>query len=235
VRLKANVERSYRVPNFDELFFPDKGFIRGNPALEPEDAIGFDAGFEIALERLGPLRDVALEAAYFRNDIDDSIVFVLINPFTVAPVNTGAATSQGVEAGLGFGLTPWLRFSGNYTFLDATLDATGTPLPGRARNELGGRAQLGPPSGVAKLVFEAIWTDQIPTTFTGLTKISGRTVLNASVSLNLARVARLARWLPLRDCVLSFGTNNLLDVSVRDAMFFPQPGRAFYGLVELRR
>ena len=37
LRLQANWEESYRVPQFDELFFPDKGFIRGNPALRPEE------------------------------------------------------------------------------------------------------------------------------------------------------------------------------------------------------
>ena len=60
LRVKGNVERSYRVPNFDELYFPDKGFIRGNPSLAPEEAINYDVGFELAFERVGPLSNVAL-------------------------------------------------------------------------------------------------------------------------------------------------------------------------------
>lgn len=235
LRFKANVERSYRVPNFDELYFPDKGFIRGNPALAPEEAINYDVGFELAFERVGPLSKVGFEAAYFRNQIDESIVFVLINPFTVAPLNTGAATAQGAELAAAANLTRWLRLRANYTYLDATLDDTGTPLPGRASNEVTARAELGPPSGAARLVFESVYTSSIPTTFTGQTRISGRVVLNASLSTNLARVATLPRWLPLQDVVLSVGATNLTDVSVRDATFFPQPGRAWFVAAELRR
>ena len=235
LRFKTNVERSYRVPNFDELYFPDKGFIRGNPALRPEEAINFDIGFELAFERVGPLSNVAFEAAYFRQDIDDSIVFVLINPFTVAPVNTGSATAQGAELALSAGVTSWLRLRANYTFLDATLDATGTPLPGRTRNEVTTRAELGPPSGLARLVVESIYTDDIPTTFTGGTRISARVVLNASLSTNLTRLASLRRWLPFSDVVVSVGATNLTNASVRDATFFPQPGRAYFVTAEIRR
>ena len=235
LRLKTNVERSYRVPGFDELYFPDKGFIRGNPALDPEKAINFDVGFELAFERVGPLANVSFEAAYFRQDIDDSIVWVLINPFTVAPVNTGAATAQGAELALAASPAPWLRLRANYTYLDATLDGSNAPLPGRTQNEVSARAELGPASGIARLVFESIYTGRIPTTFTGGTEISGRVVLNASLSSNLARFASLRKWLPLADMVVSVGGTNLTDASVRDATFFPQPGRAWFVTAEIRR
>ena len=63
LRVKANGERSYRAPNFDELFFPDKGFIRGNPNLRPEKAWKADAGIELGFEKLWLLDDVRLQAA----------------------------------------------------------------------------------------------------------------------------------------------------------------------------
>ena len=75
-----------------------------------------------------------------------------------------------------------------------------------------------PPSGLARLVFESIYTDDIPTTFTGGTRISARVVLNASVSTNLTRISALKRWLPFQDVVLSVGGTNLTDASVRDAV-----------------
>ena len=36
------VENSFRYPNFNELYFPDQGFIRGNPDLEKEESINAD-------------------------------------------------------------------------------------------------------------------------------------------------------------------------------------------------
>jgi len=44
LRLKGNVQRAWRVPSFDELYLPDKGFIRGNPDLRPEEADSYDVG-----------------------------------------------------------------------------------------------------------------------------------------------------------------------------------------------
>jgi len=145
------------------------------------------------------------------------------------------ATAQGAELAISAGFTSWLRMRANYTFLDATLDATGTPLPGRTRNEVAARAELGPASGLARLVVESIYTDEIPTTFTGRTRISARVVLNASLSSNLARIAPLRRWLPFQDVVVSVGATNLTNASVRDATFFPQPGRAYFVTAEIRR
>ncbi|MCE9624963.1 MAG: TonB-dependent receptor [Deltaproteobacteria bacterium] len=44
VALKSNVENSFRYPSFNELYFPDQGFLRGNPNLLKEEAINFDVG-----------------------------------------------------------------------------------------------------------------------------------------------------------------------------------------------
>ncbi|HEY5656895.1 MAG TPA: TonB-dependent receptor, partial [Myxococcota bacterium] len=39
LRIRGNAGRAFRVPTFDELYLPDKGYIRGDPSLEPEDAL----------------------------------------------------------------------------------------------------------------------------------------------------------------------------------------------------
>ncbi len=225
LRLKGNLERAYRVPSFDELFLPDQGFLRGNPGLQPERAVSWDAGAALAFSGPWPLDRVTFEAAYFENDIDDSIVFVLISPFTVAPVNTGKATTRGVEASAAVGVFGWLELAANYTHLDATLDATGTPLPGRSPNNLWGRVQLGPPSGLFKLFAEALYTDVIPVSESGGTVLPARTVYDAGIVVDLVRVPGLGPRIPLRHFLLSFAASNLTDVGVRDAQFFPQPGR----------
>ena len=55
-----------------------------------------------------PLTDAFLEAAYFRNDVDDSIVFLLVSPSLVEPRNTGDATIDGVELSGGFRVFDWV-------------------------------------------------------------------------------------------------------------------------------
>lgn len=225
LQLKANFEGAYRVPSFDELYFPDEGFLRGNPGLRPEEAWTWDAGGSVHHAGPWPLDRVSLEAAWFDQDIDNSIVYVLISPFTVAPVNTGAATARGVEVAASAGLLRWLETRVSYTHLDAFYAANGAPLPGRSPNELSGRVTFGPPSGLFRLFADALYTDVIPVSESGNTILPARTTYDAGLVVDVVQLPWLGQRLPLRRLLVSFEASNLTDVSVRDAQFFPQPGR----------
>jgi outer membrane receptor protein involved in Fe transport len=224
--IKGNFERSFRVPNFDELYFPDRGYIRGNPALRPEQAVNTDIGMKLALPRIGPVQNAFLEAAYFHNDIDDSIVFLLVSPSLVEPRNTGAATIDGFEISGGFGVFEWVSLSANYTHLDARIDATGTKLPGRADDETNVRIEMGPPSRAVRVIGEVQITSEIPVSDSGNTILPARTVFDAAISVDLMRLGWWPAQLPARSLLLTLEGTNLGDVAVRDAQFFPQPGRS---------
>ena len=233
LRLRANAGRSYRAPNFDELYL-DEGSLRGNPALRPEEAWDLDAGVELAFERLGPLDGLRFEIAGFHREIDDSIVFQLITSNVVAATNTGPARVTGFELGGGAALG-WLAFRGSYTWLDTERKSTGQPLPGRPDSEYTLRLVLEPPSGLLKLVGESVTTSPIPAGFSGNRIIPGRTVYHASAVFDLARIPGLPDDLLLRSrrVLLSVNGTNLSDQAVRDAQGFPQPGRMFVFRMEL--
>lgn len=224
LRLRANAGRAFRVPNFDELYHPDQGYIRGNPDLAPEDAWNFDAGFELVLAQLGPLADLRLVAAYFRREIDESIVWVPVNNITIASINTGDATAQGVELSLALRLTDYLRVALNHTELDSERDATGKSLPGQPERESFARVQLGPPQRW-KLIGEWQRTDDLLVNEGGGRYLPSRTVWNASAAYDVASLS----WLPLDGWLSDFWIfvegNNLSDEAVRDTLAFPQPGR----------
>jgi len=250
LRLKANGQRSYRIPDFDELYFPDKGFIRGNPNLKPERAWNADAGFELGFARLWLFDAVTLQAAFFYQDVENSIVFQRISPSTVAPTNTEDARVLGMELSGSFELLGWLGFSGNWTHQDAELDQSrlprvpglfapigqlpGTALPGQADDEYVLRLRLGPSSGLFKLVAERRYTSKIHLSFADTPTLSARTVYDVSASVDLSQVWRPdVRWLPGR-LLASFGVSNVGDESVRDSVGFPQPGRALHFGLEAR-
>ena len=230
--IKGNLERSFRVPNFDELYFPDRGYIRGNPALQPEQAVNADVGAKFALPRIGPVSDAFLEAAWFHNDIDDSIVFLLVSPSLVEPRNTGAATIDGFEISGGFGVFDWVSVSANYTHLDARIDSNSAPLPGRADDETNVRIEVGPPSRAVRVVGEVQITSEIPVSDSGNTILPARTVFDAAISVDLVRLGWWPTQLPARSLLLTLEGTNLSDRAVRDAQFFPQPGRSFALRVE---
>jgi outer membrane receptor protein involved in Fe transport len=224
LRFQGNVERSYRVPNFDELYVDD-GLVRGNPSLQPEDALDADVGFELGFAEVGPVEDVELSLAWFRNDIENSIVFQLISEGVTSATDSGEALARGLELSGGFSLLGWLRFFGNYTHLDAHTVPLGFPLPGRAENEYLLRLELGPASRLVKLVGEARHTGEIPARPGGGTVIAARTVYDASLALDLRQLPFWPARLGGERCVFSVTGANLTDVAVRDAMGFPQPPR----------
>ena len=222
--IKGNVERSYRVPNFDELYF-DEGAFRGNPNLKPEEAFNADVGIELGLDAWGPIEAGWFEFALFRNDIDESILFQLIGNNVVAATNTGPAEIDGLELAGGFRLFGWIGFSGNWTLLDARVKKDGAPLTGRAESEYLLRLELGPPSRVVRLVGERVYTSEIPVTSTGGTRISARAIYGLSFTVDIAQLPWVGEHIPGRELLFSVAVKNLTDRSVRDAAFFPQPGR----------
>jgi len=224
IRLRSQLGRAYRAPNFDELFHPDQGFIRGNPELAAEDAWNFDVGLELELEAVGPFSRLRLSGAWFRREIDDSIVWILINPRTLAPINTGSATTEGFELAGSVDLTRYLRLSANHTRTDSERDATGKRLPGQAEEETHVRLRIGPEAHW-KLVGEMEHVGEILVNEGGGRRLPARTVWNVSASLNLASLPflQLDRW--ASEIWLFAELDNLSDEAVRDAISFPQPGR----------
>lgn len=232
IRFKGQFAGSYRAPSFDELFHPDRGFIRGNPLLRPEEAWTASGSVEIDLRRIGPFSAVSASLATFHREIDESITWILISPRTIAPVNTGPARATGVEFGVAL---EWTRFVGlalNHTFVESERRSSGGELPGQAPHDTFLRLRIGP-EDAWKLVGELHRIDDIPVTEGGSRTLPDRLVANLSASLDLAKL----RWLPVerpRALWLFFDLNNLSDEAVRDSVSFPQPGRNATAGIDLR-
>lgn len=233
IRARAHVGRAYRAPNFDELFHPDEGFIRGNPALDPEDAWNFDVGGELAFAKLGPFSNLTLRGSWFRREIDESIVFVLINAQTIQPINTGKASFDGYEFAASLDFTRYARLLLNYTETDSRRDKTGSRFPGQAGHEAFAKLRVGP-EDFWKLVVEVEFVGEILVSEGDTRRLPDRTVWNASAALDLAQLPALGfdRW--LGEFWIFVEGNNLGDEAVRDSLSFPQPGRRFSSGVEVR-
>jgi vitamin B12 transporter len=233
IRARAHAGRAYRAPNFDELFHPDEGFIRGNPDLDPEDAWNFDVGGELSFAQLGPFSNLTLRGAWFRRDIDESIVFVLINAQTIQPINTGSATSDGYELSASLDLTRYARLLLNYTKTDSRRDKTGSRFPGQPDREAFAKLRIGP-EDFWKIVVEAQYVGEILVSEGDTRTLPDRTVWNASAALDLAQLSVLGldRW--TGSFWVFVEGDNLGDEAVRDALSFPQPGRRFSAGVEVR-
>jgi len=232
IRIRAQAGRAYRAPNFDELFHPDEGFIRGNADLLPEDAWNFGAGLEVRFARIGILSEIDLRAGWFRREIDESILWVLVNANTIAPINTGSATTDGFELSAAFNLSRFIRVSANHTETRSRRDLTGERLSGQASHETSARVRLGREEAW-KLIGEVQRVGVIFVDEGGGRRLPARTVWNASAAVNLVEIP----WLPLKgvatDLWLLVEIENITDEAVRDVRSFPQPGRHLTGGLEI--
>ena len=122
-RLRGSAGTGFRAPTFNDLFFP--GF--GNPDLQPEDSLSWDAGVD---QKLWNDR-IRLGLTYFHNDFTNLIT--CCTPIPTAPFggpfNVGRARSQGIEFTGEVSLLKNLVASLNYTYTDSENRTTGRPLP----------------------------------------------------------------------------------------------------------
>jgi iron complex outermembrane receptor protein len=224
--LKASASRSYRIPSFQELYLPDKGFERGNEDLEPEEAWNFEVGSVLSSPFDVPWLEGEIEATFFAGEVEDSIAFTLISTSVVAPVNIGRSSIRGYELTLRWRPHPWLRLIAARTVTDARRDVNDKNVVGIAVSQIDGRLELGPQERF-KLVGEVHYTGRIPQNQGGTADLASRVAFDASASVDLARIEALGLGRFTKSLWLSFRGRNLGNVAMRDTLYRPRPGRNF--------
>src|SRR6185437_7187539 len=125
-RVTAGAGTAFKVPTFNDLYFP--GF--SNPDLHPETSRNIEAGLH-ALTRTGDATWQA-HALVYRNRVRDLIVFQCDANFDCRPNNVADATLEGLTL---YADAQW-RDTGLHGSIDVQSpkdDATGHLLPRRAR------------------------------------------------------------------------------------------------------
>ncbi|QQR81623.1 MAG: TonB-dependent receptor [Deltaproteobacteria bacterium] len=215
---RTNISRSYRIPNFSELF-GDRGAIVGNTALRPESGWNWDIGTS------GQWEKVRVDVSYFLNHVDDLIQFLQTSQFTVQAENLSKARIQGVETAVLF--IPWkyLTLSQNYTFQEAR-NTSGLPgvsgniLPGRPMHQWNSKTTLHNDWG--KVFVETSFMDGNYLDSQNILRVERRLFLTSGISAQF-----------LKKMTLSFEAKNLLNERVADVVGFPLPGRSYYGKIEI--
>ena len=224
--LKGSVSRSYRIPTFQELYLPDKGFERGNEDLDPERAWNFELGTILESPFDVPWLDGEIEATWFAGEVDDSIAFTLISTNVVAPRNIGSSKIRGYELSLRWRPHPLVRLTAARTVTEAKRDVNDRNVVGIAVSQIDGRLELGPRERW-KLVGEVHYTGRIPQNLGGTAELASRVMFDASASVDLARIPALRLTPVVKSLWLSFRGRNLGNVAVRDTVYRPRPGRNF--------
>ena len=125
---KFNVGMSYRAPTFNDLYWPEDAWTKGNPDLKPESGLDGDVGVRLQYPVLGGLY---LESTYFSNQMKNLIIW-LETAGLWSPENVETSRIQGVETNFSLNLIPKLMtLTGNYTFLHAINQSEDRVLQGK--------------------------------------------------------------------------------------------------------
>lgn len=216
LKLKANVARTARVPDFDELYL-NVETVRGDASLTPESAWVIDAG---AIAQ--PHKSLSLEAVIFGQKIDDVILFVPRTAYLVQATNIGEATQYGAELQLAWQPHQRVRVDGGYTWTVAQLDNTlRTPYPNQPEHQASGRMLWSIlPKGAwldrADLMLRWRWRSKIY--LDNFARLENNSVHLLGLGLDLGRRA----W------TMRVDIRNVLDArGVLDGLQRPLPGRRY--------
>lgn len=110
---KGNVSKNYRIPTINDLYWPNDGYEKGNPNLQPESGYSGEAGF---VEKINA-SVIKFEFAQsgFANNMNNMIVWIAGPERIYTPVNKTRGRTKGVE----------LRVKGNYSEGNSTIGLNG--------------------------------------------------------------------------------------------------------------
>jgi vitamin B12 transporter len=221
-KLKASFGSGFKAPTLTQLFvdFPEFNFF-ANPNLKPEEARGYDAGFEQPLFndrfRFG--------ATYFHNDLTN-LINVFFDPERLRStlINIDKATTEGVEAFASVIVNEQLRLRADYTYTNAVNARTEEQLLRRPRNKASVSAIWTPIERLTvttTALFVGEWADVDRATFERVTQ-PGFVVVNVAANYVVnEHVTAFAR------------IDNLFDERYQDPNGFLRPGFGIFGGVRL--
>jgi vitamin B12 transporter len=120
--LKLNLWRAYRVPSFNDLYWPAQGGAAGNASLRPETGYGIDLGFE---RKRGDFRYSATLYCRYSQDV------ILWQPGADGvwrPSNFGAALYPGLEQEIAARFAERYAISASYSYLNSFVVSGGLSL-----------------------------------------------------------------------------------------------------------
>jgi outer membrane cobalamin receptor len=221
LNLYASVGRSFRAPTFNEIYWPEDPWAKGNPRLKPEWATSIDLN---AAARYGSYLSGRL--GLWQSFLTDLIQWQPDSAYVYRPVNLDTATITGGEIDLSLSSTH-AGISGNATYMLAR--SHGMDLIYRPRLSFGVSPWAG--LGIAKLDCDVRYTglryttpDTLPPNTTN--SLPGFLLLDVGLGLSptFGRVGTALRG----------GVRNLLDRRYEVMRDYPVPGRNWYAELELK-
>lgn len=114
LKIRGMVGRSFRAPTFNDLYWPDDGWSKGNPNLLPEKGLTKEIGLEKNLNKY-----LTTNLTYYRTNYTNLIVWAPDSSSVWQPTNINSAVIDGIELKNNITFSDTLGLDLGYTFLSA--------------------------------------------------------------------------------------------------------------------
>ena len=221
VSVNGNVSRSFRAPTFNELFWPEDSFARGNPDLIPERGVTVDGSLKASVFDPIPLEG---ECSLFRNEITDLIQWKPGgSDGKWAPYNVARVRITGIETSVCLGLPALgIDFEPAYSYLIPVNlagdgEVHGKDLIYRPRHQAAARA--GWRRGGLALLLDYRWTGRRFVTEANTKELDPCQTLDGAVNLSFTACGADLRG--------KLSCRNIFDASYESVRGYPMPLRSF--------
>lgn len=119
IKFHGLISRSFRAPTFNDLYWPDEGWAKGNPDLKPEKGINGELGFDTEINKY-----LTSGLTYYRSNYKQLIQWSDNGSGVWQPENVSSAVINGVEFSNKIFISNNLDLNIAYTFMLAKDDKT---------------------------------------------------------------------------------------------------------------
>ncbi|MDD2679452.1 MAG: TonB-dependent receptor [Candidatus Omnitrophica bacterium] len=131
IKLHGLISRSFRAPTFNDLYWPDEGWAKGNPNLKPEKGLTEELGTDIRFNKY-----FSAGLTYYHSDYDQLIQWSPDESDVWMPQNVSSAVIDGIELNNKLYLLDCLDLDLNYTYLMARDESTHKYLVYQPKNKI---------------------------------------------------------------------------------------------------
>jgi outer membrane cobalamin receptor len=121
--LRFSAGKSFRVPTFNDLYWPATVWTEGNPNLDPETGVTYDIGIDTQFKD-----HLWVRVTGFVSDVEDMIVWAPGLDFVWRPYNISNAKIKGLETEVKARLNKYVTANIGYTLLDSENEETGVDI-----------------------------------------------------------------------------------------------------------
>ena len=114
IRFHGLISRAYRAPTFNDLYWPDEGWAKGNLNLNPEKGIIGEVGTDISINKY-----LTSGLTYYRSDYKQLIQWSDNGSGVWQPMNVSSAVINGLEFSNKIFISTNLDLNINYTYMIA--------------------------------------------------------------------------------------------------------------------